>query len=129
MGVRLAMDGFGSGFSSLGHLKRLPLHQIKIDSSLVSGMTEGSTDAAIVRSCIELARNLGLSVVAEGVETAGVWNQLANFGCELAQGPYLSEPMAGEQLPAWLQQRARTTRPAKRVRRARLRPDSPVGMR
>jgi diguanylate cyclase (GGDEF)-like protein len=117
LGVRLALDGFGSGFSAMGFLKRLPLHQIKIDSSLVTGMAEGSTDAAIVRCCIELARNLGLGVVAEGVETAEVWHLLADYGCQLAQGRYLANPMSGEQLPAWLQERARAARLAKRARR------------
>jgi diguanylate cyclase (GGDEF)-like protein len=118
LGVRLALDGFGSGFSSMGYLKRLPVHQIKIDSSLVTDLTEASTDAAIVRSCIELARNLGLSVVAEGVETAGVWHQLARYGCHLAQGSYLADPMTGEQLPAWLQERARAAKFAKSARRS-----------
>ncbi len=124
LGVRLALDGFGSGFSAMGYLKRLPIHQIKIDSSLVTDMAEGSTDAAIVRSCIELARNLGLGVVAEGVETAGVWQQLARYGCQLAQGHYLAAPMPGDQLPAWLQERARAARQAKNTRRTLRLPDS-----
>jgi predicted signal transduction protein with EAL and GGDEF domain len=126
LGVRLALDGFGSGFSAMGYLKRLPIHQIKIDSSLVTDMAEGSTDAAIVRSCIELARNLGLSVVAEGVETAGVWLQLARFGCQLAQGHYLAAPMPGEQLPLWMKERARAARQAKGARRTLRVPDSSV---
>ncbi len=118
LGVRLALDGFGSGISALGHLTRLPIHQIKIDSSLVTDMAEGSTNAAIVRSCIELARNLGLSVVAQGVETPDVWQQLARYGCQLAQGYYLAEPMPGDHLPAWMQDRARAARLAKSARRA-----------
>jgi diguanylate cyclase (GGDEF)-like protein len=126
LGVRLALDGFGAGFSSMGYLTRLPVHQLKIDPSLVTDLTEGSTEAAIVRSCIGLARNLGLGVVAEGVETAGVWNQLAEYGCELAQGHYLAEPMNADELRAWMQARARAARFAKSARRTVRVPDPKV---
>jgi predicted signal transduction protein with EAL and GGDEF domain len=117
LGVRLALEGFGSGLSSLGYLTRFPLHQLKIDPSLMTSMVEGSTAAAVVRSCIALGRNLGLGVVADGVQTAGVWHQLASFGCELGQGPYLAEPMPAGELPTWMRERARAARLAKTPRR------------
>lgn len=106
LGVGLSIDDFGTGYSSMAYLKRLPVHELKIDQSFITDMTPGSTDAAIVRSCIELARNLGMTVVAEGVETASVWNQLTELGCDLAQGYYLSKAMPADEISAWLTERA-----------------------
>jgi diguanylate cyclase (GGDEF)-like protein len=106
LGVGLSIDDFGTGYSSMAYLKKLPVHELKIDQSFITHMTPGSTDAAIVRSCIELARNLGMTVVAEGVETAEVWNQLTELGCDLAQGYYLAKAMPPAQLHAWLTERA-----------------------
>ena len=105
MGLRLAIDDFGTGYSSLAYLKNLPVHTIKIDRSFVMGMCEDASDATIVRSTIDLGRNLGLDVVAEGVESAAIWNQLDALGCDLLQGFYLSKPVAAADLTPWLHSR------------------------
>jgi EAL domain-containing protein (putative c-di-GMP-specific phosphodiesterase class I) len=102
MGVELALDDFGTGYSSLAHLKRLPVHELKIDKSFVMNMTSDDSDAVIVRSTIDLARNLNLRTVAEGVEDIASWDQLSSLGCDIAQGYYLSRPIPPEQLSAWL---------------------------
>jgi EAL domain-containing protein (putative c-di-GMP-specific phosphodiesterase class I) len=101
-GVRLSIDDFGTGYSSLAYLKRLPVDEVKLDKSFVIGMTIDPNDAAIVRSTVELARNLGLRMVAEGVEDAETWQALAAMGCELAQGYHLARPMPADQATAWL---------------------------
>jgi diguanylate cyclase (GGDEF)-like protein/PAS domain S-box-containing protein len=105
MGIRLSIDDFGTGYSSLAYLKRLPVDEIKIDRSFVMNMSENEDDAAIVRSTIDLGRNLDLEVVAEGVETAEVWEQLSALGCASAQGYYLSRPVPPDELRAWLAER------------------------
>jgi diguanylate cyclase (GGDEF)-like protein/PAS domain S-box-containing protein len=102
MGVRLAIDDFGTGYSSLAYLKRLPIRAIKIDRSFVMGMVGDEDDAIIVRSTIDLGRNLGLEVVAEGVETEAVWNRLRELGCTLAQGYLLSRAVPPSELREWL---------------------------
>jgi EAL domain-containing protein (putative c-di-GMP-specific phosphodiesterase class I) len=102
LGVRLAIDDFGTGYSSLGYLKRLPVDEIKIDKSFVLNMSGDENDAAIVRSTIDLGRNLGLEVVAEGVESAEVWDRLADLGCNVAQGYFLSRPKPADELAAWM---------------------------
>jgi EAL domain-containing protein (putative c-di-GMP-specific phosphodiesterase class I) len=106
MGVGLSLDDFGTGYSSLSHLKRLPVQELKIDRSFVMNLAEDGNDAAIVRSAVDLARNLGLRVVAEGVETAEAWRALADMGCDLAQGYYLNRPVAAGQLAQWLARRS-----------------------
>jgi EAL domain-containing protein (putative c-di-GMP-specific phosphodiesterase class I) len=108
MGIRLTIDDFGSGYSSLAYLKRLPVSQIKIDRSFVLNMQADEGDAVIVRSTIDLAHNLGLTVVAEGVETTATWQQLSTLGCDQAQGYHLSRPLPPDQLAAWL---TRTNQP------------------
>jgi EAL domain-containing protein (putative c-di-GMP-specific phosphodiesterase class I) len=102
MGVRLAVDDFGTGYSSLAYLKDLPVRELKIDRKFVNNMTEDGDDAFIVRSTIDLGRNLGLQVVAEGVETEAVWDELARLGCDQAQGYYLSRPVPADVLEDWL---------------------------
>jgi diguanylate cyclase len=102
MGVRLSIDDFGTGYSSLAYLKRLPVHEIKIDKSFILNMTVDDNDAVIARSTIDLGRNLGLRVVAEGVETAEVWDKLAVMGCDVAQGYYFSPPAPGDAITRWL---------------------------
>jgi EAL domain-containing protein (putative c-di-GMP-specific phosphodiesterase class I) len=86
MGVRISLDDFGTGYSSLAYLTRLPLDELKIDRSFVLNMLEDTDHAVIVRSTIDLGRNLGLEVVAEGVESAAIWDELGRLGCDVAQG-------------------------------------------
>ena len=102
MGVGLVVDDFGTGYSSLAHLKQLPVQAIKIDRSFVIDMETNENDATIVRSAIDLAKNLGLIVVAEGVENEATWARLSALGCDLVQGHYLSRPLPPDQLDAWL---------------------------
>jgi diguanylate cyclase (GGDEF)-like protein/PAS domain S-box-containing protein len=105
MGIRLSIDDFGTGYSSLAYLKRLPVDEIKIDRSFVMNMVEDEDDATIVRSTIDLGRNLGLEVVAEGVETGPIWDRLTDLGCTVAQGYYLSRPLPADELTPWLERR------------------------
>jgi diguanylate cyclase (GGDEF)-like protein len=101
LGVRLAIDDFGSGYSSLGYLKRLPLDVLKIDKSFVMTMMADEDSAAIVRSTIDLAHNLGLEVVAEGVASEHVSAILATLNCDAAQGFYFSGPIPADEVAAW----------------------------
>jgi EAL domain-containing protein (putative c-di-GMP-specific phosphodiesterase class I) len=96
MGVSVAIDDFGTGYSSLVQLQRLPVDEIKIDRSFVANMADSASDAAIVRSTIDLARNLGLLVCAEGVENEDARAQLELMGCELAQGYGLCRPLPAD---------------------------------
>jgi EAL domain-containing protein (putative c-di-GMP-specific phosphodiesterase class I) len=100
-GFRLSIDDFGTGYSSLAYLKRLPVDELKIDKSFVMNMQEDQDDAKIVRSTIDLAHNLGLAVVAEGVENAVILEQLRALACDEAQGYYVSKPMPADVLAAW----------------------------
>ena len=93
LGVRLAIDDFGSGNSSLAYLRRLPINVLKIDKSFVLRMEASEDDAVIVRSTIDLGHNLGLKVVAEGVETTDQAAFLRELGCEHAQGYLFAKPM------------------------------------
>ena len=102
MGIRIAIDDFGSGYSSLLYLKQLPVHTIKIDKSFVGGM-RAENDAAIVRSTIDLGHALGLEVVAEGVEDQETYDMLITMGCDFAQGNYLSSPLPAPEFTRWLQ--------------------------
>ncbi len=104
MGLRIAIDDFGTGYSSLSYLKKLPVNTIKIDKSFVIGMVRDENDAAIVRTSVDLAHNLKLEVVAEGVETEETLNRLSELGCDTAQGNYISRPLSAEELAQWLQQ-------------------------
>ncbi|WP_439440986.1 putative bifunctional diguanylate cyclase/phosphodiesterase [Roseateles sp. DB2] len=104
MGFKLSIDDFGTGYSSLAYLKRLPVDELKIDKSFVMAMERDLDDAKIVRSTIELAHNLGLSVVAEGLETLQAWQILARLGCDEGQGYFISKPMPEAQFGEWLAQ-------------------------
>src|SRR5581483_4775105 len=116
MGIALSIDDFGTGYSSLSYLSQLPVNEIKIDRSFVMNMAESDNDAVIVRSTIDLGRNLGLEVVAEGVETEQAWDQLSELGCTLAQGYYLSRPVPAAELTQWLLRRPAGD-PAEPIRR------------
>ena len=102
LGVRLAVDDFGTGYSSLSNLKRLPIDELKIDRSFVSLMSHDASDKIIVRSTINLAHDLGLGVVAEGVEDEDTLGQLAGMNCDLAQGFHVSPPMPSDAFTTWL---------------------------
>jgi diguanylate cyclase (GGDEF)-like protein len=103
MGVDLSIDDFGTGYSSLSYLKRLPVHELKIDKSFVMNLESGTDDAAIVRSTIDLGHHMGLRVVAEGVENREVWTLLESMGCDQGQGFFISKPMPAEQLQVWME--------------------------
>ena len=105
IGVTVSLDDFGTGFSSLTHLKTLPVREVKIDRSFVAGMESDPIDAHIVRWTIGLVNGLGLRVVAEGVEDEATWQRLAALGCDLVQGYGLSRPIPGCDVEAFLQQR------------------------
>ena len=100
LGFRISIDDFGTGQSALTQLKRLPVDELKIDRSFVSAINDRK-DEAIVRATIGLAHELGLSVVAEGVETAETLTRLASLGCEYAQGFFIGKPLPAHELPAW----------------------------
>ena len=114
MGVALFIDDFGIGYSSLGYLKRLPASAIKIDKSFVLNMTDDENDAMIVRSIIDLAHDLKLKVIAEGVENRAVWDRLAALGCDAAQGYYMSRPLPAAEMTEWLLDSQWGLRPAAR---------------
>ncbi|WP_310448093.1 EAL domain-containing protein [Thiobacillus sp.] len=102
MGTSLSVDDFGTGYSSLAYLKKLPVRELKIDQSFVSGMVRNENDAIIVRSTIDLANNLGLKVVAEGVEDQETLQLLASLGCDTGQGFLFARPMPPEDFSRWL---------------------------
>jgi len=101
MGFKLSIDDFGTGYSSLSYLKRLPVDELKIDQSFVRNMHADPDDAMIVRSTIDLAHNLGILVVAEGVETATAWTMLRELRCDHAQGFHMGRPMPVADFIAW----------------------------
>ncbi|MCY1533751.1 putative signaling protein [compost metagenome] len=101
LGARLFVDDFGIGHSSLSYLQRLPVDAIKIDQSFIAPILDSPRSAAIVRSAVELGHELGLEVVAEGVENQMVWNRLAELGCDVVQGYFIGMPMPVEQFDAW----------------------------
>jgi diguanylate cyclase (GGDEF)-like protein len=100
-GFLLSIDDFGTGYSSLAYLKRLPVDELKIDKSFVMGMEADQDDRKIVRSTIDLAHNLGLSVVAEGVENAKIWDLLRELHCDHAQGYHMGRPMPATEFSRW----------------------------
>jgi len=103
MGLDLSIDDFGTGYSSLAYLKRLPVNELKIDKSFVLNMEKDEGDTKIVRSTIDLGHNMGLRVVAEGIESEAVWRLLAELGCDQGQGYFMSRPIPGDQMIAWLE--------------------------
>jgi EAL domain-containing protein (putative c-di-GMP-specific phosphodiesterase class I) len=111
-GFRLFIDDFGTGYTSLGYLTRMPGDVIKIDHGFTMRMLEDPRAAAIVKSTIELAHNLGMTVVAEGTASAEIWDALAAYGCDEAQGFYVAEPFPAAELGAWLESTGRRVREA-----------------
>jgi EAL domain-containing protein (putative c-di-GMP-specific phosphodiesterase class I) len=101
LGFKLAVDDFGSGYSSLAALKHLPLDELKLTSTFVQHMQTDADDAAIVRATIALAHHLGLSVLADGVQTPKAWDMLRDLGCDAAQGDHLGAAMPAEEFKVW----------------------------
>ncbi len=101
MGVRLVIDDFGKGYSSLSYLRRLPVDEIKIDRSFLLGLADGEDDT-LVRCMIDLAHNLGMTAVAEGVETEAVYQQLAELDCDAAQGYFICRPLSANDTRQWI---------------------------
>ena len=102
MDVALSVDDFGTGYSSLAYLKTLPVSELKIDRSFVQEMMQGESDAKIVHLIANLSHNLGLTVVAEGVEDEATWDKIADLGCDVVQGYYICKPMPPKELSAWM---------------------------
>ncbi len=111
LGVRLSVDDFGTGTSSLGHLRDLPIDKLKIDRTFVQDLSHDPRTQAIARAIIELARGLGLTVVAEGVETASQYQRLRELGCHQLQGLGVSAPLSCQDFDTWLAERRDTSRP------------------
>ena len=127
MGVRLAIDDFGTGYSSLAYLRRLPVDELKIDRSFVASMTTDDGDLSIVRSAIGLGHNLGLQVVAEGVETEEACEILARLGCDFLQGYHIGVPMTVEELTVRLRgSSAAAVKEPERTKSHELRPADEV---
>ena len=102
LGVRLAVDDFGTGHSSLSHLSRLPIDSLKIDRSFVHKLSRDADDAAVVAAIVQLGSTLRKSVVAEGIESADQIEQLRDLGCELGQGFHLAVPLSEQAAGEWL---------------------------
>jgi EAL domain-containing protein (putative c-di-GMP-specific phosphodiesterase class I) len=112
LGCKLALDDYGTGYSSLAYLRRLPLDELKVDKSFTMRMTADASDALIVRSTIELAHKLGLTVVAGGVEDEATLEQLRALGCDAVQGFLVSRPLVAEDVLRWVRE-SPWTRPAR----------------
>jgi predicted signal transduction protein with EAL and GGDEF domain len=112
LGIRLAIDDFGTGYSSLAYLKRLPVAELKIDKSFVLHMATDTDDTMIVRSTIDLAHNLGLETVAEGVEDEETQQLLHQLGCDAIQGYHLTRPLSANDMSNWLRQHVEGDEPA-----------------
>ena len=104
-GIRISLDDFGTGYSSLAYLSGLPVDKVKIDRAFLTELDQNSANEKIVEAVIELGRRLGMDVLAEGVETADVWQRLVTMGCPEAQGYFLARPMPGEEVVGWLADR------------------------
>ncbi len=103
VGLRMAVDDFGTGYSSLSYLRQLPVNELKIDQSFVGGMLVDPQDEVIVKSTVDLGHNLGLKVVAEGVESFAILDRLREVGCDVAQGYAISPPVLADEIVTWLQ--------------------------
>ena len=105
MGIGLSLDDFGTGYSSMTHLRHLPVDQLKVDKAFVQAMTTSPQDAVIVRAAVELGHNLGLDVIAEGIEDADTLAEVVASGCSRAQGYYFARPMPASELTTWAKER------------------------
>jgi diguanylate cyclase (GGDEF)-like protein len=128
LGVQISIDDFGTGYSSLAYLKRLPISEVKIDKSFVIGMEQDADQLMIVSSIIDLATNLGLRVVAEGVETTKAWNLLRERGCHRAQGYLISRALPPDAFLDWLRdyERDRWTGSAEKLAEANMSPEAEI---
>jgi EAL domain-containing protein (putative c-di-GMP-specific phosphodiesterase class I) len=104
-GIQVAVDDFGTGYSSLSYLRELPIDELKLDRSFVLPMNNDAKAAALVAATIDLAHSLGLRMVAEGVETGAAYDELARYGCDHAQGFFMSQPIPAAELDLWLNAR------------------------
>jgi diguanylate cyclase (GGDEF)-like protein/PAS domain S-box-containing protein len=111
-GARISIDDFGTGYSSLAYLQRLPVDELKIDQSFISHLSANTDNAIIVRSTIDLAHNLGLTITAEGVEDQSTLNHLSAWGCDSAQGYHLARPQPAQELTTWLSESSNHYTPA-----------------
>jgi EAL domain-containing protein (putative c-di-GMP-specific phosphodiesterase class I) len=102
LGIHTSIDDFGTGYASLSYLHQLPSRELKIDKTFVTDMVENEHNMIIVQTIIDLAHNLSMSVVAEGVESEDVLHRLLDFGCDAMQGYHISRPMEASQLGPWL---------------------------
>jgi EAL domain-containing protein (putative c-di-GMP-specific phosphodiesterase class I) len=102
LGVRLSIDDYGTGYSSLSYLRALPVDELKLDRSFVGSLTSDERSAAIVRSTLQLSRDLGMTMVVEGVEDAATLRSLRVWGCDIAQGYHIARPMPGADVVPWL---------------------------
>ena len=109
LGISIAIDDFGSGYSSLSYLHGLPIDEVKLDRSFIASITEDHRAAAIVRSVIDLSHTLGLTTVAEGVETADIATVLGSYGCDIVQGHYFGRPITAAELLELVNEPTRTT--------------------
>ena len=103
MAVSLSIDDFGTGYSSMSYLKTLPVKELKIDRSFVMGMADDPDSAVIVRSAVDLGHNLGMTVVAEGVQDGRAQRKLADMGCDLVQGYHICRPLPAGELELWIE--------------------------
>jgi EAL domain-containing protein (putative c-di-GMP-specific phosphodiesterase class I) len=102
MGYQFSIDDFGTGYSSLANLIKMPLTELKIDRSFVMDILNNENNATIVKATINLAHNLGLQVIAEGVESKEIMTKLKDYGCDMAQGYYLNKPLSATDFTQWM---------------------------
>ena len=107
-GIQIAVDDFGTGYSSLAYLRELPIDELKLDRSFVFPMADDARAAALVASTIALAHSLGLRMVAEGVESQVAYTELSRYGCDQAQGFFMSRPVPAAELDHWITSRSAT---------------------
>ena len=114
--MRVSLDDFGQGYSSLAHLARLPLDELKIDRSFIANMATNEGDGAVVRTIIELGHHLGLEVVAEGTERPDPLDLLAAWGCDAAEGYAFTPPLSSTAAAAWISAHNASPQPTRRAK-------------